>query len=771
MPATLTYPGVYIEELPSGVRTITGVSTSVTAFVGKAKRGPINKAVNILNYSHFERRFGGLDSESFMSYAVRQFFMNGGGEAWVVRLAKDAVAASKTFQNNSNVDVLLVTALDEGKIGNSIEVSIDYDTSNPASTFNLHLDFVDKDNPSIKVTESFSNLSMNSKDSRYVEDIINGVSRLAKVKRVHDLSGLDKGTSISGKLTDVGELVDDTHNQLRISVNGKEPVEIQFSLPADIAGADEAARLATLCDTIKGKVIAAANGDKALKDFTCAAHGNNDQIIITSGEEGETSTIRVLAGLRNDVAARLKLSTVNGGVEEDAAAKIRPREIPHNGVLTSGAVVSANLSGPPAIPSSGNSSFMISIDGLGPDLVDIGTNAASGATVDEKYQDLADRIQQKVRDLKKTHPAFAKYTCTVTSNPRKLVLASGSRGKGSSVLVSEVTGDGLAAGLELLAGIDDAVATQAGNETLEGGNESDFTDSEAYNLYIASRDDRKGLYALEDIDLFNLLCLPGVSDSGILMDADSYCRERRAFLIADAPQKKTSPSDMNKVINGTTLPKSEYGAVYYPWIQIADPLKGGKLKSVPPSGTIAGLYARTDATRGVWKAPAGTDATLNGVQGVDYLLTDPENGTLNPLGVNCVRIFPVYGAIAWGARTLRGADQMTSEYKYIPVRRLALYLEESLYRGLKWVVFEPNDEPLWGQIRLNVGAFMHNLFRQGAFQGVTPKEAYLVKCDSETTTQNDINLGIVNILVGFAPLKPAEFVIIKIQQLAGQIQT
>ncbi len=767
MPATLTYPGVYIEELPSGVRTITGVSTSVTAFIGKAKRGSINKAVHILNYSEFEKQFGGLDSESFMSYAVRQFFMNGGSDAWVVRLAKDAVAASKTLQNNSNADVLLINAIDEGKTGNSIEVSLDYETDSPASTFNLHLEFEDKDNPSIKLLESFSNLSMNINDPRYVEDIVNGTSRLVKVKRVHDLSGLVQGTSISGELTDVGQLVDDTHNQLRISVNGKEPVQIQFNLPADITGADEATRLATLCGVIETRVQVAANGDTALSGFTCAPNGSNDRIVMTSGEPGETSSIRVLAGLRNDVAARLKLSTVNGGIEADAVAEIRPRETPDNGILTSGDVVNNNLN----VFNNVNSSFMISIDGMGPDLVDIGSDTPSGTNVDEKYQNVADRIQQKVRDIKKTHPSYAKFTCKIIAgNPRKLAFASGSRGKGSSVLVSEVAGDGLAAGLELLAGIDGAIATQAMNETLEGGNESDFSDSEAYNLYIASRDDRKGLYALEDVDLFNLLCLPGISDSGILMDAESYCRERRAFLIADAPQSKTSPSDMSQVINGATLPKSEYGAVYFPWVKIADPLKNGKLKLVPPSGTIAGLYARTDATRGVWKAPAGTDATLNGVQGVDYLLTDPENGTLNPLGVNCVRIFPVYGAVAWGARTLRGADQMASEYKYIPVRRLALFIEESLYRALKWVVFEPNDEPLWAQIRLNVGAFMHNLFRQGAFQGVAPKDAYLVKCDSETTTQNDINLGIVNILVGFAPLKPAEFVIIKIQQLAGQIQ-
>ena len=152
-------------------------------------------------------------------------------------------------------------------------------------------------------------------------------------------------------------------------------------------------------------------------------------------------------------------------------------------------------------------------------------------------------------------------------------------------------------------------------------------------------------------------------------------------------------------------------------------------------------------------------------------LTDAENGELNPLGVNCLRTFPAAGRVVWGARTLQGDDRLASEWKYVPVRRTALFIEESLYRGTQWVVFEPNDEPLWAQIRLNVGAFMQNLFRQGAFQGKTPAEAYFVKCDKETTTQNDINLGIVNIVVGFAPLKPAEFVVIKLQQIAGQIQT
>ncbi len=173
----------------------------------------------------------------------------------------------------------------------------------------------------------------------------------------------------------------------------------------------------------------------------------------------------------------------------------------------------------------------------------------------------------------------------------------------------------------------------------------------------------------------------------------------------------------------------------------------------------------------MWKAPAGIEAALRNVPDLDYRLTDPENGQLNPLGLNCLRNFDVYGNICWGARTLMGADQQASEWKYVPVRRITLFIEESLFRGTQWVVFEPNDEPLWAQIRLNVGAFMHILFRQGAFQGLTPREAYLVKCDSETTTQDDINRGVVNILVGFAPLKPAEFVIIRIQQLAGQTES
>jgi phage tail sheath protein FI len=247
------------------------------------------------------------------------------------------------------------------------------------------------------------------------------------------------------------------------------------------------------------------------------------------------------------------------------------------------------------------------------------------------------------------------------------------------------------------------------------------------------------------------------------------------MLLVDSPSSWTTKkiardqfSDPNTDFVGT---RSNHAAIFFPRVREINPLHDNQLEDFAPCGAVAGVFARTDAQRGVWKAPAGLDATLVGVPQLSVSLTDDENGELNPLGVNCLRAFPIIGRVVWGARTMQGADQLASEWKYIPVRRTALYIEESLYRGTKWVVFEPNDEPLWAQIRLNVGAFMQNLFRQGAFQGKTPREAYFVKCDKETTTQNDINLGIVNILVGFAPLKPAEFVVLKIQQMAGQIET
>ena len=261
--------------------------------------------------------------------------------------------------------------------------------------------------------------------------------------------------------------------------------------------------------------------------------------------------------------------------------------------------------------------------------------------------------------------------------------------------------------------------------------------------------------------------MPGQTDKELLEVLAAFCRDRRAFLIADCEQEATIESAQGTLPGGAG---TTHSALYFPWVLAPDALQENQPSDFPPCGFMAGLYARTDVARGVWKAPAGTDAGLVGVSGVKVPLTDRENGILNPKAVNCIRTFPVYGTIAWGARTLDGNDERGSEWKYIPIRRLALFIEESLFRGTKWVVFEPNDEPLWASIRLNVGAFMQGLFNQGAFQGKSPQEAYYVKCDKDTNPQIDIDRGIVNIVVGFAPLKPAEFVIIRIKQISPLLE-
>jgi uncharacterized protein len=498
MPATLSYPGVYIEEISSGVRTITGVATSIAAFIGWAVKGPTLQAQRILSWTDFERQFGGLDSRSLLGYSVYHFFLNGGQDCYVIRLAAgDALAADVTLND------LTLTAKNPGAWGNDYSILIQARPIPDNDKFRLAVVF--KAGTAQEVTlEVFENLSMDSTNRRFVEAVVN-----------------------------------------------------------------------------------------------------------------EDSTI-----------------------------------------------INASVGGTSQQPNDGTTAL----------------------------------------------------------------------GTGGGVI-----------------GVDGALL-----EPNTGAFETAAT---------------AGIAHLDHVDLFNILCIPGETDPVFLATIEKYCHDHRAILLVDCESSATLSTLTSGPDTGLTGVDGVNAAFYFPWLNAPDPLLENRLRAFPPCGFIAGIYARTDSTRGVWKAPAGTEASVTGAAGVTVLLTDKENGVLNPQAINCIRNFPVYGIVSWGARTLNGNDQQASEWKYVPVRRLALFLEESLFRGTKWVVFEPNDEPLWAQIRLNLGAFMHNLFRQGAFQGMTPKDAYFVKCDKETTTQTDINLGIVNIVVGFAPLKPAEFVVIKIQQIAGQIAT
>jgi phage tail sheath protein FI len=323
---------------------------------------------------------------------------------------------------------------------------------------------------------------------------------------------------------------------------------------------------------------------------------------------------------------------------------------------------------------------------------------------------------------------------------------------------------------------------------LNGGNQAlivridddqyvDKVDEISYTQIIGNEDDKTGLYALEKVDLFNILCIPPTYenddlDMSVITAAADYCEKRHAILILDCPRAWHTKQE---AISGMSNPLTSLGtdnknaAVFFPRILKPNPLRNNKIETFAPCGAIAGVIARTDVNRGIWKAPAGVEAILNGVTGLSVTLTDTENGELNNLGCNCLHLTSTAGPVViWGARTLQGNDMISSEWKYIPVRRLALFIEESIYWGMQWVVFEPNDESLWAKIRLNISAFMYSLFRDGALQGVKPSDAYFVKCDNETTTQNDIGGGIVNIQVGFAPLKPQEFITLCIQHKTEQ---
>lgn len=762
MPVTPTYPGVYVEEIPSGVHTITGVATSITAFIGYTQRGPTNQATQIFNFGDFERQFGGLASASDLSYAVQQYFLNGGNEAWIVRVASGAASAGISALNKvaAGIDVLDILASSQGIWGNNLWVSVDYNAANPASLFNLSVtEYIDQ-NGSLQPSRSevFRNLSMNSFAANYAVDTINAGSDLIQVSRpggaLTSLAAIS-GTSTSGDLTgfDFTKL-DDDHRRLAITINGEGPNEFDLF---DTGGS--VTSLTDLANKIAAKVTT-LSPSAAYTGFSAAPTSNG--VETTSGVPGEKSSVRFSnAGIRN-AASLLKLGVSNGGVEVDAAAAIRPAA---TGTLGS------SLSALDLTTLGTNTAVDVTIHVGGTASSPTAITDIWGATKPASLEEVRSGLQAALAG--QTRAELSGATVTLVNN--QLQIKAGGVNPNTFLVFANHAADNTATDLGLAGASANVAAYNLGlGITSEAqanpllGNDGSLPGTGDLQ---GSRAAKTGIFALEDVDLFNILCIPNISDNTVLSTALEYCDERRAFYIIDMSSTVDSLDKAKTWLSTNSNLRDNNSATYFPRIIASDPLQNFRLRAFAPSGAIAGLFARTDAERGVWKAPAGTDATLRGAQGLSYKLTDPENGVLNPLGLNCLRTFPVFGNVCWGARTLNGSDVQASDWKYIPVRRFALFLEESLYRGTKWVVFEPNDEPLWAQIRLNIGAFMQSLFRQGAFQGTSPRDAYFVKCDKETTTQTDINNGIVNIVVGFAPLKPAEFVILKIQQIAGQIPT
>ncbi|AQA25743.1 phage tail sheath family protein [Rhodococcus sp. MTM3W5.2] len=646
--ASVSYPGVYVDEGSSGIRPIAAAGTSIAAFIGQAQKGSLAEAVKIFNFTEYQNLYGDFLSGSFLTHGVFQFFNNGGSQCYIVRVAGANTEIANivlTDRGTTAQASLTVEARSPGVWGNTLAVVIADGTNDPANDFKISVFQQDQ----LTAAEVFDNVSVVRGAPNFVQTAT-ASSTLVRVTVNPSNTNVQAGTS-RGEAAPLPLVAPRSRLAINIDGDGYQQINLTSAVGAGAGQVPDLSTPANLAGAIQFAVrtltrLRNSTNPAAFTGFTCAVDAG--VLLLRSGFVSPASSVWVADSpdTAENAAGLLRLGKSHGGVEIIGAAVTRPRVSP--------------AGGPPA-------NFYL-----------IGDNAAP--------------------------------------TPEVLTVRAGSDG-------DPITND---------------------------------------QPYIS------GLQRLNRLDDVNLIAVPGIGSPVLVGEGVNYCAAHRSlsdcFFIGDMSQ------DDDTVLGAETFmasvsPKNSYGAVYLPWLKMLDP---NGLSSepilVPPSGYVAGVYARSDAQRGVWRAPAGMSLGLGGATGLAMDLTDVEQGNLNPKNINVIRNFTGSGIVVWGSRTISS----DAEYNYVPVRRMAIFLRVSIYRGIQWAVFEPNDEPLWGQLRLNIRSFMTTLFRRGAFQGATASDAFFVKCDSETTTQADIGAGVVNVLVGFAPLKPAEYVVVRISQRAGQ---
>jgi phage tail sheath protein FI len=618
------HPGVYVEEVPSGVRPIEGVSTSTAAFLGKAETGPLDKAVMVVDFLQFGALYGGFLSDSFLATAALEFFNNGGQRLYIGRVARGAATADVTVGDRKATPAatIVVSASSPGRWGNALDAVVTDGTLDPGNEFALAI------RRGGAVVEAFDNLSIDPDVVNFAENAVNSRARLARIKVDRTNQSTVAGTSTSGASPATSLPTD--RRVMVIEIDGDGPRQITLADPVT-TGAEIATAIGNAVKALSP--LRSSTPAAAYSGFSAAF--TNNVYVLTSGTQRKHSSVQVTSAPSGDAARLLRLGASNGGTETTGAAQLRPA----------------------------NGTYLL------------GDGTVTGAT---------------------------------------LAVTLGS----------------------------------------DGTTPQDADYIQAFSL----------LDPLHDV---NIVAVPGIGTKAVVDAGSNYCQNRRdCFYVGEPPAIVDTKEEAQTFVNDLTV-KSSYAAVYFPWLSVVDP-SGASPEPLlaPPSGFIAGLYARIDGRRGVWKAPAGTEANVGGAVGLAAQIGDREQDTLNPLGMNVIRFFASSGIVVWGARTL--ATRSDPEYRYVPIRRLAIFLEQSIYNGIQWAVFEPNDEDLWSSLRLNIGAFMMTQFRAGAFQGDTPSAAFFVKCDRQTNPQDQIDAGIVTVLVGFAPLRPAEFVVIRISQKTAE---
>lgn len=832
----LSYPGVYVQEVSGGPGPIAGVPTSITAFIGRAKRGPVEEPFTVNNFAEFAQHFGGLGYDFPMSYAVRDFFQAGGAQAVIVRVFDgDAPAevvvcerspwlgqARDAFRDGVDEAFKLSTLEDiEGRF-RDLKAQFD-ERPLQASVAKEILDAILQEigaveGDSIPATlkadvtaaiEPDARKTVNGVDKAALEAAIDtaetaeaAVEALRKASREVDVAALK--TTVTALFVDeirlTADLIADAKAAVPANLHASVKTAIDNALNALNVTAGNEHTVQKARDDVAAITVAGFDADVAAARTAVLAIFPDAAVT----EQMLTGTATALTGQPAEVLAAFNGALAGANTIAAARAAIGKVpdkiEVPVPGDLRNAAAFAVErgldaLKPPPADAAAlqTEAKKLLPAEYLALAAPVFRLRAANaGAWANDlrawvDYVGIDDNTAKRyAADELKATQLFNLHLALVDARGQIL-----EREDHHSVTLLPGTSRTLGLILEnnsALARTDDTEPTGKRPPDDAGGwVDAPVGDSAYLKIkHYASLEEGKGFNAFDKADLINLLVVPpdqrdasdfgGDTHTAVYAAAVAYARKRRAFLIVDGPAAwegkaaqgkiaEISPNDLK--INGEL---ARYAGVYFPRVKMADPEKGDTIHTFPVSGLIAGLYSRTDATRGVWKAPAGIQVGVNGIDSLTHKLTDAQNGQLNPLGINCLRTFPVTGTVVWGARTLAGADQKADEYTYIPVRRTASYIVESVYRGTQWAVFEPNDEPLWAQLRLQIGAFMNGLFRQGAFQGSAAKDAWFVRCDATTTTQTDIDLGIVNVVVGFAPLKPAEFVVIYIQQKAGANQ-
>lgn len=745
------HPGVYIEHVPSGVLTIEAASTSIAAFIGQVRRGDLvtsdkeaGKPELISTAGQFAEKFGELNDGAggirnegqqadYFGHAVNAFFANGGTKAYIVPVGDGAgqEATAALADPNDATHAFYFEALSAGEWSNDlfVEISLTIDDADPLQReYQLALGQKNAKGE-VEPIESFD-VVLDPQSGRFLSSKVNDGSELVSVEYLEIADAGSPGTTeafISSPLAglDLGTITN--ADAITVTVNSSE-------VPVAFAGTE------STLDEVAAAIQAAVRADNpetpGKTGFIAQATKDHRLLLISGG--GVASPRVLVAG--SDTAAKLGLDpTVYLG---SAVA----------------AVDSADLDGATVDVEAGGLSTQVTFD-------DAVTTLEEAAT----------QIQTQV-----VAAGVADFVCTVVSSRLQL-----RHNTGAAADAVSVSGGTAAADL----GLDDADSSILGRPlVLDYPQPYDAGDERAESRFAGGTDhgtpNRTHYVAafdrLRDYRDVSILLLPGHhwiqdGDNSIIEEAITHAEfMKNRMVVVDPPNPVgggalETPTDVKDL----GAPTSPYTALYYPWLEVSnlhyDPDTAANLPktfAIPPSASAAGMWARIDGRRGVWKAPAGLEATVRGTIGPNVLIGNDLQDNLNEWGINCLRSI-IGPTVIWGARTL--ATKSKPEFRYVPVRRTQNLIGESLYGALQAVVFEPNDHKLWASLRASVGSFMDGLHRSGAFQGEKASDAYYVRCGlGSTMTQADVDGGIVRVVVGFAPLKPAEFVVVQIKQIVGQ---